>query len=184
MPDVDLRFTTLLGRPHHYAYVVDDIDAAIASFARRLGAGPFFRNPPMALKNVTSPHGEAEFEHSSAFASFGDGAIELMEVHRAAPVQAERAFAAPRPRLHHVAWVLSSLEEGIRALENVGFPMYLRAGFGEIDFTYHDARSVLGHDIELHQECGPLRGFWEPIFAAGDDWDGRELVRAPSPPRS
>ena len=183
MQDVDDRVTTLLGRPHHYAYVTSDLDDAVESFVWRLGAGPFFRNPPMALQNVASPHGPAAFEHSSAFARHGDVAVELMEVHHAAPVQAERAFAPPHPRLHHVAWVLPSLEYGVRALEAAGFPLYLRAGFGEIAFTYHDARAVLGHDLELHQDCAALRGFWAPILAAGESWDGRDPVRAPGPPK-
>jgi hypothetical protein len=35
-------FRPQLGEPHHYAYVVDDVEATVSRLVDQLGAGPFF----------------------------------------------------------------------------------------------------------------------------------------------
>jgi len=174
--------SVFLDPPHHYAYIVRDLDEAIEEMVLRLGAGPFLRPPRASSQRASSAFGAAAFEHSSAFGQCGSFAIELMQIHNVAPARAKRAFDPPYGRLHHVAWVVPSLDRGIESLESRGFDHYLRAGFGEIDFAFHDARGTLGHDIELHQECGPLRGFWSAIREASIDWDGRNPSRTLGPP--
>ena len=37
-----LWFRPQLGEPHHYAYVVEDIEATVNRLVDQLGAGPFF----------------------------------------------------------------------------------------------------------------------------------------------
>jgi hypothetical protein len=48
-------FRPQLGEPHHYAYVVEDIEATVNRLVGQLGAGPFFPHreraagkPPLA----------------------------------------------------------------------------------------------------------------------------------------
>ena len=72
-------FRPQLGEPHHYAYVVEEIEPTVNRLVDQLGAGPFFLIESVPLENVLSRGEPAEFVHNSAFGYCGDGAIELIE---------------------------------------------------------------------------------------------------------
>jgi hypothetical protein len=44
-------FRPQLGEPHHYAYVVEDIEATVNRLVDQLGAGPFFLFESVPLEN-------------------------------------------------------------------------------------------------------------------------------------
>src|SRR5215216_940402 len=90
------QFRPQLGEPHHYAYVVDDIEATVNRLVDQLGAGPFFLVENVPLENVLSRGQPAEFAHNSAFGSCGDGVIELIEAVSLAPERVEKGFSGPR----------------------------------------------------------------------------------------
>lgn len=168
-----------LGRVHHYAYVVDSIEATVARLGEQLGAGPFFALDEVPLEDVSSRGEPAEFRHNSAFGYCGGDPIELMEINGTAPARVGDAFAGPRPSLHHVAWVVPAAEvERVREeLDRRGMPSYLHARLGEIDFTYHDGSASLGHDIEIHADCDGLQGFFTRFREAAEAWDGSDPIR-------
>jgi methylmalonyl-CoA/ethylmalonyl-CoA epimerase len=172
-------FRAELGEPHHLAYVVDDIEATVGRLAAAMGAGPFFLFEDAPVEDVRSGEGPAEFVHNSAFGRCGDGAIELIEPVRLAPEPVARGFDAPRPRLQHVAYVIApdAVEELRGDLDGNGFSRYLSARMGEIEMTYHDARAVLGHDLEIHRDCQTLRDNFAQVLGAADGWDGSEPLR-------
>ena len=173
-------FRPQLGEPHHCAYVVEDIGATVNSLVDQLGAGPFFLVERVPLENVRSRGEPAEFVHNSAFGFCGDGAVELIEAIRLAPERVEKAFADPRPRIQHVAYVLPSTEVGDvrRALDERGVPHYLNSQFGEVETTIHDASTVVGHDIELHADNQGLRDFFAMVRTGAEGWDGSEPLRS------
>ena len=76
MPE-DLFRPSLEGA-HHYAYIVESIEATVERLAKQLGAGPFFLVENVPLENITSRGEPAEFVHHSAFGYCGGGPIELM----------------------------------------------------------------------------------------------------------
>jgi hypothetical protein len=173
-------FRPQLGEPHHCAYVVDDIEATVSRLVDQLGAGPFFLIENVPLENVLSRGEPAEFVHNSAFGYCGGGAIELMEVLSLAPARVQKGFSGPRPRIHHVAYVLPPAEVADlrRSLDDRGLTEYLSSQLGEVETTLHDASAALGHDIEIHVESEGLRGFFEMVRAGADGWDGSEPLRA------
>ena len=175
---VDL-FRPQLGEPHHYAYLVEDIEATVNRLVGQLGAGPFFFVENVPLENLLSRGEPAEFAHSSAFGYCGGGAIELIETVSLAPERVEKAFSAPRPGVHHVGYVVPPTEVAdLRsALEERGLPQYLSAQLGETANTFHDARASLGHDIEIHVDCQGLRDFFEMVRGGAESWDGSEPLR-------
>ena len=177
MPEDLLR--PQLGEPHHCAYVVDDIEATVRRLVDQLGAGPFFLIENVPLENVLSRGEPAEFVHNSAFGYCGGGAIELMEVLRLAPERVQKGFSGPRPRIHHVAYVLPPTEVAdLRSsLDDRGLTEYLSSQLGEVETTLHDASAALGHDIEIHVESEGLRDFFEMVRAGADGWDGSEPLR-------
>ena len=168
-----------LGEPHHYAYVVGDIEATVNRLVDQLGAGPFFLIERVPLENVLSRGEPAEFAHNSAFGSCGDAAIELIEAVRLAPERVEKGFSGPRPRVQHVAYVVPATEVAdLRSsLDERGMPEYLSSRLGDVETTLHDASAVLGHDIEIHADNEGLRGFFAMVRGAAQGWHGSEPLR-------
>jgi methylmalonyl-CoA/ethylmalonyl-CoA epimerase len=172
-------FRPSLEGAHHYAYVVENIEATVERLAKQLGAGPFFLVENVPLENVTSRGEPAEFVHHSAFGYCGGGPIELMEIVRLVPERIERHFSAVRPAVHHVAWTVppASVKDLRRELEDRGLPEYLSAQLGEVDSTLHDASASLGHDIEIHVDSQGLRDFFQSVRDAAEGWNGTEPLR-------
>jgi hypothetical protein len=175
----DEKFRPQLGDPHHYAYVVDDIEAAVNRLADQLGAGPFFLLESVPLENVVSRGEPAEFAHSSAFGSCGGGVIELIQTVSLAPERVEQRFAEPLPRVHHVAYVVPPAEVAdLRSsLDERGLTQYLSSELGGLETTLHDASEVLGHDIEIHADNVALHGFFAMVRGGAEGWDGSEPLR-------
>jgi hypothetical protein len=171
-----------VGAPHHFAYVVDDIEATVERLGTELGAGPFFLAKDVPLQNVMSRGEAAEFAHDSAFGAWGGSAIELIQPARLAPARVEKRFGGPRPRLQHVGYVVSAESVGVlrRELDERGVSEYLSSQLGDLDATLHDASAVLGHDLEIHADCGALHEFFGMVRDAADGWDGSEPLR-PAP---
>jgi hypothetical protein len=72
-------FRPSLGEPHHYGYLVDDIEATVGLLVDQLGAGPFFLVEDVPLENILSRGESAKFAHNSSFGYSGGGPIELIE---------------------------------------------------------------------------------------------------------
>ena len=172
-------FRPQLGEPHHYAYVVEDIEATVERLVDQLGAGPFFLIERVPLENVLSRGEAAEFVHNSAFGACGDGAIELIEAVSLAPERVEQRFSGPWPRIQHVAYVVAPAEvaELRRSLDERGLPQYLSSRLGEVETTLHDASATLGHDIEIHADNAGLRDFFAMVRGAAEGWDGTQPLR-------
>jgi Glyoxalase/Bleomycin resistance protein/Dioxygenase superfamily len=168
-----------LGDPHHCAYVVADIEATVNRLAGQLGAGPFFLIESVPLENVLSRGEPAEFVHNSAFGYCGGGAIELMETVRLAPERVEKRFSGPRPRIHHIAYVVPPTEVAdLRgSLDERGLTEYLSSQLGEVETTLHDASAALGHDIEIHVDSEGLRAFFGMVRGGAKGWDGSKPLR-------
>jgi hypothetical protein len=145
----------------------------------QLGAGPFFLVENVPLENVLSRGEQAELIHNSAFGCCGRGAIELMEIISSTPERVEERFSAPRPGIHHVAYVVPPAEvaEVRKSLDERGLPEYLSAHLGETHNTFHDASTTLGHDIEIHDDVPGLRDFFEMVSGGAEGWDGSEPLR-------
>jgi hypothetical protein len=157
---------------HHYAYVVDELDAGARRMHAQFGAGPFFYVEQVPVTDVTSRGEPAEYLHGAAFGMCNRVAVELMQIARIEPEHADRRFTRNYvPRLQHVAYVVPEADvDAIRAeLEARGLPEYLRSRLGELDTTLHDAGATFGYDLELHADNDALRGFFALVRQVADD---------------
>ncbi len=172
-------FRPQLGEPHHYAYVVEDIEATVNRLVYQLGAGPFFLIESVPLEDVLSRGEPAEFVHNSAFGSCDGSAIELIDAVSLTPELVEKRFSGPRPRIHHVAYAVPPTEVAdLRSsLDERGLTEYLSSQLGEVETTLHDASAALGHDIEIHVNSEGLHDFFEMVMAGAEGWDGSEPLR-------
>jgi hypothetical protein len=117
-----------LSQIHHYAYVVDELDAAARRMNSQFGAGPFFYIEQVPVTDVTSCGESAEFIHGAAFGMCNHVPVELMQIARITPERADRRFTrAHAPRIQHVAYVVPRTEvDAVRGeLEARGLPSTL-----------------------------------------------------------
>ena len=172
-------FRPQLGEPHHYAYVVEDIEATVNRLVDQLGAGPFFLIENVPLEDVLSRGEPAEFVHNSAFGYCGGGAIELIEAVSLSPERVEQRFSGPRPGIHHVGYAVPPTEVAdLRSsLDERALPEYLSSQLGDVETTLHDASGTLGHDIEIHVDSEGLREFFGMVRGSAQGWDGSVPLR-------
>jgi hypothetical protein len=167
----------LLGRHvDHVCYSVPDLDAAALAWVR-LGVGPFLTIRDAAFERVEHAGQPAIFEHSAAFAKWGETFVELNEVKRAIPEVVDRGV---RPgegsTLSHLGYDSADPEADSSGLEKLGYPLYLYAKQGPIEAWYHYLPE-LGHSVELHRAVPELEAFWLQLTDAATSWDGQEPLR-------
>jgi catechol 2,3-dioxygenase-like lactoylglutathione lyase family enzyme len=162
-----------LGAPVQIAYGVTGLAAAAARFSASTGAGPFVVVEHIELRSARVRGIHDEFDHSSAYGQWGPVMVELVEEHTT-------PLVAPGSGVHHMAFMVPSLDDAAAWCDQQGWPELLRAetSGGQL-FAFHDARQQLGHLVELYEPSERLIGFYRSVAAAADGWDGSEPVRRP-----
>jgi len=147
-----------LGLPVQIAYAVpssEDLRSAAEDFRSRTGAGPFLIVEHIELRSVTIDGIPSSFDHSSAYGQWGSVMVELVQEHTA-PITGHG--------LHHLAFMVGSLDEAIRTCRTSGWRVLLDATtVGGQRFVYCDARGDLGHLIELYEPTPALTAFYARI---------------------
>jgi hypothetical protein len=165
------------GRIVQVAYAVDDVDTAARTFADRVGAGPFFVRRHIELAAASHACEPAAFDHSSAYGQWGSVQVELVQVHAAHPAGLSEIVLHPSG-IHHVAWFVADFDAEQRRLDALGWPEVLDARTaGGLRFAFHDARTQLGHLVEIYEPSDRLLAFYASIAAAAVGWTGDDPVR-------
>ena len=101
-----------LGALHHVGMVVPDCDAAVARHRRELGLGPFHRFDGRYPARVEDT--DVVIDVVGVFVRLGTTVLELLEPRDDRGPLAAWLAAHPRGGLHHLAYVVDSLD-GVRA---------------------------------------------------------------------
>lgn len=161
-----------LASPVQIAYGVTDLSRAAASFGASTGAGPFVlvEHIPLARARVNGQPGS--FDHSSAYGQWGSLMVELVEEHTP-------PLVTPGTGVHHVAFMVDSLAAAADWCGQQGWAEVLHAetATGQ-EFVFRDARTELGHLVELYEASDRLLGFYRYIAELADGWDGTDPVRS------
>jgi len=146
------------------AYGVDDIEVGAAEFQERFGIGPFkfaHHNPVTSPVHAGDP---ATFDHSSAFAQWGELMIELIHVHSASPESLANKVRTDRPGIHHVSSFAPDFDAEIERQVSYGHDKILEGrGRSGSRFVFLDATKSLGHIIELYEPTEKLYSFYALI---------------------
>jgi len=162
----------MFGAPVQIAYATDDVHAAAGRWTER-GIGPFFVIEHIALSDVEIDGRPAAFDHSSAYGQWGSVMVELICQHDpgAEPVVGSSG-------VHHVASFVDDFDAASEGLIADGFARTLLAHTtGGQAFAFHDARSTLGHHLEIYEATDRLTGFYAMVRNASVDWDGTKPIR-------
>ena len=171
LPDLPVR---------QLAYFVPDIDAAATAHSAAFGSGPYFafRHVPL----ISSEHRGVErpFDHSSAYGQWGNVMVEFLQQHNPDPSACHDLYpqGSGQYGLHHTAVWVNNLQEAITRFDAAGMPLaqISTTAFGT-DFAFVDARSSLGHMIELYEGTAILRGFYAMVRESAQGWDGSDPIR-------
>ncbi len=161
-----------LGPIVQFSYVVDDLDAAIAHWARVMEVGPFFVLEHVPYSRCLYLSKETAIDMSVALAYSGDVQIELVQQHNDAPSIFRNFLTARGPGLQHVGTVSDDLEADLAVLAGRGVrPVQEGEAENGTRFAYVDSDLVPGTMLELFQLPENIRQAFEYMRAAARDWD-------------
>jgi catechol 2,3-dioxygenase-like lactoylglutathione lyase family enzyme len=161
----------MLGRPVQIAYGVDDVRTAATRWVAQ-DVGPFFVIDHIVATHVRIDGDAATFDHSSAYGWWGDVMIELICQHGG------NVTVVPPTGLHHVAFFVDDMSAAQKALVSSGRRevLYAETANGQA-FAMHDARSELGHLIEIYEPTPRLTAFYDMVRDAATHGPGTDPIR-------
>ncbi len=170
----------ILGPVMQNAFVVDDLEQAIAHWTQVMRVGPFFRFDHIGFRNLMFRGQPAPpIDLTVAIAYWGDLQIELIRQHDASP-SIYREFALARGAgLHHMGVMSNALDADLAELALLGVKPVLQGSAAGMRFAYVETDHHPGGMIELIDASAGARAFFAQMRAAALEWDGREPVRTP-----
>jgi catechol 2,3-dioxygenase-like lactoylglutathione lyase family enzyme len=159
------------------AYVVRDLDAALAYWTQTLRAGPFFVLEHCPLENQRYYGMPANTDITVALGNSGALQIELIQQHNDAPSVYRDFLDAGRSGVHHVGLMpvdYSAMYAHYRAL---GHKAAFECTLGGAPVVYFDTLDSVGHYIELWDNSAVFKDLFQMIEDAAIGWDGHDPVR-------
>jgi len=164
--------STMFGGPVQIAYAVVDVERAAVAWAER-GVGPFFVRDRIEVTNARIHGRPASFDHSSAFAQWGDVMVELIHQHDdgADPIVGTSG-------IHHVAHFVDEFAAATASLTAAGCGevLYAETSTG-MPFAFHDGLDERDHLIEIYERTPALERFYDMVRDTAAGWDGADPVR-------
>lgn len=154
------------------AYVVDDVDAAIARWTALHGVGPWtvFRNAAMQGRYRGQ---DTAVKLHVGLSYQGEVQIELIQPVSRSPSPYQFADGRPRSGMHHIAWHAAELERSAAEARGRGLAPVFEAGNGVVRVVYFEDPAAPGPLYELIEAVpAVLEGFASGLQATRD-WDGR-----------
>jgi catechol 2,3-dioxygenase-like lactoylglutathione lyase family enzyme len=158
------------------AWVVRDLNDAIARFRDTMQIGPFFVIPKIGLQNVKYRGQPAELDISVAVAFAGHMQIELIEQHNDGPSAYRDTVPKGQDGYHHICFYPDDYDAELARYRAMGFEV---ATSGEVAsangrrFCYIDTRATLNCMVELVDAPEGASIVWQALREATDNWDGK-----------
>jgi hypothetical protein len=140
------------------AYLVNDVDAAIARWTALFGAGPFSVTEHHQTERFMYRDTDQEADVSYAFGYLGDTMIQFIVQHDETPSIYRDMYAAGEEGYHHVAYLVHEFEEEYDKLTSMGFAPACRLYADGVDAAYFDTREVTGGFTEIHGDPPHILG--------------------------
>lgn len=171
------------GEIRQVAYLVPDIEAAMAHWAGVLGVGPWYYNPRVPIRNYHYRGERHEPHNSVALANAGALQIELLQPRNDVPSMYRDFLRAGHQGVQHVAYWTEDFDADLARAEAAGFRVCMGGEVGENGrFVYFEDRMASGlplpgTTIELSEVAGPKGRLFKLIREAAVGWDGSDPVR-------
>lgn len=159
------------------SWIVADIDAAVDSWVRTTGIGPFFLVPRLEIPGLLYRGQPTDAIASIALAQAGEVQIELIQQHNDAPSVYRDMAPAGGTGFHHIAYYCHDYDADLAGFAAAGQPVAQSGAFAGKRFCYLDTRASLGCLVELIEHSPVQQDFFARIAAAAVAWDGHDPLR-------
>ncbi len=174
----------LFGPVFQIAWVIEDMDAALAHWTKTMGVGPFFQFPlPLPFDSLTLDGQIADTDAQAgvlgavAIAYSGDTMIELI-VPGTTPSLYRRFLASGRQGVHHLGTVATDYDAQMAAARAAGIPVVMEGELPLSRFAYLETDALWpGTMVEIIDMRPPMVELFATIKAAAEGWDGKDPVR-------
>ncbi len=174
----------LFGPVFQVAWVIEDMDSALAHWTGTMGVGPFFRFPmPLAfdwLKLDGEPANaaaQAGVLGAVAVAYSGDTMIELITP-GPTPSLYRRFLDSGRSGVHHLGMVATDYDAQMAAARAAGIKVVMEGELPLSRFAYLETDALWpGTMVEIIDMRPPMVELFGTIKAAARNWDGTDPVR-------
>lgn len=160
------------------AFVVHDMEAAVAHWSAKIGVGPFYLLEHVAFGPVHFRGAPLKLDMSVAIAQWGPIQIELIVQHDdAASIYTE--FTARRGEgLQHIGVLCDSLDAELERHGAHGIlPVQWGATAAGMRFAYLDTDAHPGAMIELIENGPAVEAFFAMVRKGAANWDGSRPLR-------
>lgn len=160
------------------AYVVRDLEEACTRLSRLFGLGPFVGGSRFELtRHVYRGRPADPVSVRGVFVQSGSLNVELLQVLSPPPSAFHDMFCSGEAGFHHIAEFCADYEQRkndwIAAGHAVASEFTLSWG---AKLCYIDARSALGHMVELYTEDAVIRDMYRQAREAPLRWSGSPLI--------
>jgi hypothetical protein len=175
---------TLQPRLIQNAYVVNDIDTAIARWHGLWGLGPFFVRRHIVMHQVTYRGAASTIDISAVYVQAGPIQVELVQQHCTSPSAFRDMFAAGQEGFHHVAAIPDDYDRTLADYAALGYPVAteVRTASGR-GAAFIDTRPMLGHMVEIYIPGDGIHQLYRSVAAAAASWDHKQLTIELDPAR-
>jgi Glyoxalase/Bleomycin resistance protein/Dioxygenase superfamily len=159
-------------------WLVPDLEAAIDSWVRTAGVGPFFWFDDVGATDGIHRGTPTDFPTSTAAIAYaGDVQIELVCQENDEPGIFRDLFPRGRYGLHHLAVVCDDYEAERDAYVAAGTEVAYEARIGGRTRTcWVDTSSALGFMVELLEQSRARAMGFATMRTAAEQWDGRQSI--------
>lgn len=179
---MQLDYGQPLGSVMQYAFVVEDIEAAILHYVDALGIGPWFVIGPFVPPEGTYRGKPTDIEISLAMAFSGHTMIELIQQHDTKPSVYRETIERTGYGFHHFATISGSFEKDLARYRKRGLKVAFTDTVLGSRIAYFDTTSFLPGMTEIVEWGEAIEKAQTSIYAASINWDGSDPIRRlPSP---
>ena len=173
-----LSFGQPLGAIMQVAYVVEDMDRALAHWTKTLNVGPFFLFEKFQLLDARYRGQPTDIELDLALGFSGTMCFELIVQKNPVPSVYREVVDRRGYGFHHWAVSTRTFDADVARHQKAGAALAFSgvAGVGA-RAGYMDTTATLGGMIELIEINPKVEAFFGMLHAAAQDWDGTDPVR-------
>jgi catechol 2,3-dioxygenase-like lactoylglutathione lyase family enzyme len=161
------------------AWIVSDLDEAMAKWMKSGRVGPFFvmrnvaKNAPVEVKM----HGKV-IEADASFALANAGSVQIELIQRLGTTIGVPDTAVTLPMDHVAIWT-DDIQATLDDYAAKGFEIKIEGVFGpaRTRFAYVDTRHSIGCQIEVLERTTPHLALFDRVASAARGWDGNNPIR-------
>jgi hypothetical protein len=156
-----------------HAYVVNDIDAAMARWTETTGAGPFWLSRNHVGREHTYRGTPFHEPLHYAFGGTGPTHVQLIAQDSAAPSVYRDMYAPGEEGFHHVAVLVPEADHAaeVARFEAAGCAVASTL-WSYVNVAYLDCRDEIGCFVELHGANRTIYDLFELFRRSHEEWDG------------